>query len=68
MRISTETHVKLDQIHHIRNNWLGPSNDRVLCVYVPSGHSTRKQLASGRFFQGLQNYMKNKNEGNENKK
>ena len=43
------------------------SNDRVLCVYVPSGYSTREQLARGRFFEGLQNYMENKNEGNENK-
>ena len=44
-----------------------PSNDRVLCVYAPSGHSPREQLVRGRFFEGLQNYMKNKNEGNENK-
>ena len=43
------------------------SNDRVLCVYVPSRNSTREQLASGRFFEGLQNYMENKNKGNENK-
>ena len=39
----------------------------VLCVYAPSEHSTREQLARGRFFEGLQNYMENKNEGNENK-
>ena len=87
--ILTETHDNLDQIHHIRNNWLSaiffspgdshtkgllvllhlglegvtevdtdpkgmfvsfkvtPSNDRVLCVYVPSGHSTREQLSRG---------------------
>ena len=105
--ISTETHINLDQIHHIRNSWLGtivfssgdshtkglpvllhlglegvaevatdpkgslvffkvtPSNDRVLCVYAPSVHNTREQLARGRFFEGLQNYMKNKNEGNQ---
>ena len=44
-----------------------PANDRVLCVYAPSGNSTREQLASGRFFEGLQNYMENKNKGNENK-
>ena len=44
-----------------------PSNDRVLCIYAPSGHSTREQLARGHFFEGLQNYMENKNEGNENK-
>ena len=44
-----------------------PSNDKVLCVYAPLGHSTREQLARGRFFEGVQNYMENKNEGNENK-
>ena len=44
-----------------------PSNDRVLSVYAPSGYSTREQLARGCFFEGLQNYMENKNEGNENK-
>ena len=35
------------------------TNDRVLCVYAPSGNSTRKQLARGHFFEGLQNYMGN---------
>ena len=39
---------------------------RVLCLF-PSGYSTREQLARGGFFEGLQNYMQNKNEGNENK-
>ena len=43
-----------------------PSNDRVLCGYAPSGHSTRKQLARERFFEGLQNYMENRNKGNKN--
>ena len=43
-----------------------PSNDRVLCAYAPSGHSTREQLYRGRFFEGLQNYMENKNGGSEN--
>ena len=33
--------------------------DKVLCVYALSGYSTR-ELARGRFFEGLQNYMKNK--------
>ena len=42
-------------------------NDKVLCVYVPSEYSTREQLVRGRFFERLQNYMENKNEGNENK-
>ena len=44
-----------------------PSNDKVLCVYAPSGYSTREQLARGRFFEGLQNSMENQNKGNENK-
>ena len=44
-----------------------PSNDRVLCVYALSEHSTREHLARGRFFEGLQNYIEIKNEGNENK-
>ena len=43
-----------------------PTNDRVLCVYAPR-HSTGEWLAKGRFFEGLQNYMENKNEANENK-
>ena len=107
--VLTETHINLDQIQHIRNNWLGamfysqgvshtkgllvllhlglegvtevdtdpkrkfvsfkvtPSIYRFLCVYTPSGYSTRKQLARGRFFEVIQNYIENKNEGNENK-
>ena len=107
--VLTKTHINLDQIHHIRNNWLGAiffspgdshtktllvllrlhlegvtevdadpkgrsvsfkvtsSNNRVLWFMPFSGHSTREQLARGRFFEGLQNYMGNKNEGNENK-
>ena len=99
-----ETHIGHEQIHQIRNNWLGliffapgetfskgmvillyqgfddvmdvdtdpkgrfvsfkvsPSNDRVLCIYAPSGHSNRERLASGCFFEGLQTYMENKTE------
>ena len=106
---STETHINHDQIHNIRNSWLGPifyspgdshtkgflallylglegitkvdtdpkgrfvcfnvtpSKHRVLCIYTPSGCSTREQLARGRSFEGLQNYMENKNEGNKSK-
>ena len=44
-----------------------PSNDRILYVYAPSGNNTKERLARVRFFEGLQNYMENKNEGNENK-
>ena len=41
-----------------------PSYDRVLCIYPPSGHSNREQLARGRFFEGLQDHMENKTERN----
>ena len=44
-----------------------PSNDRILCVYAPSGYSTREQLDRGPFFEELQNYMENENKGNKNK-
>ena len=92
--ILIKSHINHDQIHHIRNNWPGPtifspgdchtkrllalihpcleevteiesdpkrrfvsfkvtpSNDRVVCVYAPSGHNTREQLARGHFFEG----------------
>ena len=43
------------------------SNNRVLRVCAPSGHSTREQLVRRRFFEGLENYMENKCEGNDNK-
>ena len=43
-----------------------PTNDRVLCVNAASGHKTKEQLATGHFFEGLQNYMENKSKGNEN--
>ena len=36
-------------------------------VCALSGYSIREQLARERLFEGLQNYMQNKNEGNENK-
>ena len=103
--IFTGTHINHDQIHHIRNNWLGSnffslgdshtkrslfcfiwelkddtdpkgrfvsftftlSNERVLCVYAHSGYSTREQLDGRRCFEGLQNYMENKNNGNKTK-
>lgn len=43
------------------------SNYKVLCVYAPSEHSTREQLVRGRFFVGMQTYMENKTQGNQNK-
>ena len=36
-------------------------------VYAPSGYSTIEQLDRWYFFEGLEKYMQNKNEGNENK-
>ena len=36
-------------------------------VYAPSGHSTRKKLTRGGFFERLQSYIENKNNRNENK-
>ena len=44
-----------------------PSSERVLCVYAPLGYSTREQLARWPFFDGLQSYMENKNDGSEKK-
>ena len=37
-----------------------PSNDRVLCIAPGNGWT------GGRFFEGLQNYMENKDRGNDN--
>ena len=34
--------------------------------YVPSGCCTLEHLATGFFFKGLQNYMENEHQGNEN--
>ena len=39
---------------------------RVLSL-CPLLYSAREELARGHFFEGLQNYMQNKNEGNESK-
>ena len=36
-------------------------------VYAPSGYGTMKELVRGCLFEVLENYMQNKNEGNENK-
>ena len=43
------------------------SSNKSFSVCAPSGYSNREQLARMRFFEGLQNYMQNKNEENENK-
>ena len=39
---------------------VSPSNDKVLCIYGSSWYSSREQLARGRFFEWLKNYMGNK--------
>ena len=61
----------LEGVTEVNTDWKGRfvsfSNNRVLCVCAPSGHSPREQLIKGRFFKGLQNYMENECEGNENK-
>ena len=44
-----------------------PSNKRVFFVYATSGHKIREHLVREHFFEGLQNYMESKSEGNENK-
>ena len=46
---------------------VAPSEDRVLCIYAPSGHNNRQQMTRGCFFEGLQTYMEDKTQGNENK-
>ena len=46
---------------------VAPSNDRVLCIYAPSGHNTGEQLTRPCFFKGLQIYMDNKTQGNKSK-
>ena len=42
-----------------------PSKEKVVCVYAPRGHNTRKQMAGGHFFEGLQHYSGNESDGNE---
>ena len=42
-----------------------PSNEKVVCVYAPRGHNTRKQIAGGHFFEGVQHYSGNESDGNE---
>ena len=46
-----------------------PSNDRVLCLclFRVQQQRTAGQAGGGDFFEGLESYMQNKNEGNENK-
>ena len=61
------TEVDTDQKGRSVSFKVTPSNDRVLLVCAPSGYSTREQLARERFYDGLKNYMENKNEANENK-
>ena len=46
---------------------VAPSNESSLFVPLQGIAAEREQLAKGRFFKRLQNYMQNKNEGNGNK-
>ena len=46
---------------------VAPSDDRVFYIDAPLEHNNRQQLARGRFFEGLQTYIENKTQGNENK-
>ena len=43
------------------------SNDRLLYVYDPQDIEPGNSWTGGRFFEGLQDYMENKDKGNENK-
>ena len=53
--------VDIDSKGKCMSSKVTPFNDRFFYVYVPSGYNTREQLAMLRFFEGLQNYMENKN-------
>ena len=63
-----EIHINHNQIHHTKIiEWGGfvsftvtPSNKKVLCVYSPSGHSTRKQMSSGRVLKEFKIIMRMK--------
>ena len=61
------TEVETDPKRRFVSFEVTPSDDRVLCIYAPSGRNTREQLARAHFFEGLQNYMENKSEENEDK-
>ena len=61
------TEVDIDPKGRFVSFKVAPLNDRLFCVYTPSGHNTREQLARGRFSEGLQTYMETRTEGNENK-
>ena len=61
------TEIDLDPNGRFISFKVAPSDDRVLCIYAPSGHSNREQLIRRRFFEELLNYIDHKFEGNENK-
>lgn len=55
------TEIDIDQKGRFLSFKVTPPSDRVLCVYAPSGDSSRNYLARRRLFEGLQNYMENCN-------
>ena len=62
------TEVKTDPKGRFVSFKVTPSTDRVLCVYTLQGMAQWNSWLGGRFFEGLENYMEIKKEGNENKK
>ena len=67
LNLESVTEVETDPKRRFLSFKITPSKDRVLHVYAPLGHNTRKQLARGHFFEGLQIYMENESEGNKRK-
>ena len=65
LKVSRPYEVDTDPEERFVSFKITTSNESSFCA--SSGYSTREQLPRGRFFEGLQNYMQNKNEGNENK-
>ena len=64
------TEVDTDQKWRFVSLKVTPSNDRVLCLYPFREQQQRtagQAAGGGDFFEGLESYMQNKNEGNENK-
>ena len=47
------TEIDLDPNGRFISFKVAPFDDRVLCIYAPSGHSNREQLIRRRFFEEL---------------
>ena len=54
------TDVDIDPKGRLLSFKVTPSKDRVFCIYAPSGHNNRQQLARRRFFEELQTYIEDK--------